>query len=153
MSKTSETNVIAREEFLDCLKQSEQGNTDALYLVGLSYFLGKGVRKNRRNAVKLWTKAAENGHTDAQCWLAECYECGLGTSKNIVLAYDWWRTAAANGSVRAMMAIVWAYLIKRNDENIRIIISKAEAMNCCKTAAEKGNYLAKKILKSSWFKA
>ncbi|MBP5561341.1 MAG: SEL1-like repeat protein, partial [Muribaculaceae bacterium] len=42
------------------------GDDVAQYLLGLSYYVGRGVAQEDREAVKWLRKAAEQGHADAK---------------------------------------------------------------------------------------
>ena len=47
-------------------KALEQGNVDAQCDLGICYYLGDGVPKNRAKAVELWKKAAAQGNVRAK---------------------------------------------------------------------------------------
>ena len=48
------------------IKEADQGNADAQYILGLFYDKGYGVNKDIVKAGKLYYKAAEQGHVRAQ---------------------------------------------------------------------------------------
>ena len=50
-------------------KAAEQGHTKAQYLLGQSFVLGMGCKKNKEEAEKWLRKAAEKGHIKAQEYL------------------------------------------------------------------------------------
>ena len=62
----------------DCEKQSKQGNAVAQYALGVMYLNGEGIRKNHKEAVKWFSKAAEQGHAKAQYGLGLMYYKGEG---------------------------------------------------------------------------
>ena len=47
-------------------KAAEQGNAEAQYRLGLSYYNGEGVPKDYAQAAFWWRKAAEQGEDTAQ---------------------------------------------------------------------------------------
>ena len=46
-------------------KAAEQGNVEAMYLLGECYRDGSGVDEDQKKAVEWFTKAAERGHEEA----------------------------------------------------------------------------------------
>ena len=56
--------------------------------------IGKGVRKNLRQAAEWYRKAAEQGHIDAYTNLGLMYANGLGVRLDFEMAAKWYRAAA-----------------------------------------------------------
>jgi TPR repeat protein len=83
--------------FQEYLPLAEEGNWEAQYELGIMYYSGYGVPKNRAEAVKWYRKAAEQGHQYAQVSLGICYDRGTGVPKDPVQAYMWFLLAAASG--------------------------------------------------------
>ena len=91
---------------------AESGDCDAQYAMGLLYYSGAGVRKNRGEAVLLWTEASEQGQAQAQISLGAAYSkidisylyinCrkGCGVEKNLVTGYELFGLAAKMGTPR-----------------------------------------------------
>jgi TPR repeat protein len=76
---------------------AEQGNADAQYNLGLSYYKGEGIPQDDKIAVKWYTLAAEQGFADAQHNLGVMYAVGEGVIQNFVYAHMWGNIAASNG--------------------------------------------------------
>jgi TPR repeat protein len=76
-------------------KAADQGNANALYLLGAAYFDGKGVPQNYSEAVRWWKKAADQGDASAQHTLGIAYDEGLGVPQDHADAYFWTNLAAA----------------------------------------------------------
>lgn len=65
------------------------------------YEEGRGVAKDKVEAVKWYRKAAEQGEADGQYRLGEMYDKGLGVESNANEAVKWFRKAADNGNEKA----------------------------------------------------
>ena len=85
----------------DYEKTSEQGDADAQFSLGLSYYNGQGVERDDKQAVYWFWKAAEQGHADAQYHLGFCYKNGFSVKKDDEQAVYWFRKAAEQGHARA----------------------------------------------------
>jgi TPR repeat protein len=84
------------------------GNADAQHLLGLMYYMGRGVAQDYRQAfawhqkAALQGKAAEQGHPEAQYALGLLYRYHVaGMPQDMVLAYMLWNLSAANGHANA----------------------------------------------------
>ena len=64
---------------------ADQGDANAQYNLGNSYHDGEGVKKNLKEAVRLWRLAADQGHADAQFALGNFFNSGTGVEKNATL--------------------------------------------------------------------
>ena len=69
--------------------------------LGECYFDGKGVAKDKSEAVKWYRKAAEQGDAEAQYKLGGCYLDGEGVARDKTEALKWWRKAAEQGHEEA----------------------------------------------------
>lgn len=76
---------------------AKQGFAPAQNELGTLYQLGKGVKQNNAEAVRLYRLSAAQGLRDAQANLAWMYEKGQGVPKNLALAKRYYRLAAAGG--------------------------------------------------------
>ena len=65
--------------------------------MGVGYYKGEGVAKDRVEAVKWYRKAAEQNLARAQYNLGVCYYNGEGVAKDYVEAYKWLLLAARQG--------------------------------------------------------
>ncbi|PKG38326.1 tetratricopeptide repeat protein [Psychromonas sp. Urea-02u-13] len=64
--------------FIKCKLKSEQGNSVALYHLGLLYEGGRGVKQNPVNAMDAYVKAAQCGEKKALARLTVIYQNGNG---------------------------------------------------------------------------
>jgi uncharacterized protein len=89
---------------------AEQGDRDAQYYVGRMYEKGQGVRKDAREVVTWYRRAAEGGHAAAQYRLAVGYAFGFaGLPHNDKAAVEWLRKSAEGGYKRAQKTLGRAY--------------------------------------------
>jgi TPR repeat protein len=65
--------------------------------LGVRYFAGHGVKKDRIEATKWFRKAADQGFAPAQVILGNSYYFGYGVEKNMAEAVVWYRKAADQG--------------------------------------------------------
>ncbi len=77
---------------------AEQGNATAQYRLGQFYFLGRGVPKDEKEAVKWLQRAAEQGVPEAQLNLGVSYYAGVGVTQDSIQAYKWFSIAGAFGN-------------------------------------------------------
>ena len=91
---------------------AESGDCDAEYAIGLLYFNGLGVRKNRDTALEWWERAAKQAqpqalnslgivyaHTRAPYTTLDCKK-GCGEPRNLQEAYKWFGLAEKYGPPR-----------------------------------------------------
>ena len=57
---------IINLNFYRVKKSAEEGQAEAQYFLGLIYFIGKGVDRDKQEALKWFRKAAEQGHAKAK---------------------------------------------------------------------------------------
>jgi TPR repeat protein len=96
--------AVDEKEGYKFLKQAaEQGsNLEAIHLVGVCLATEAGVKKNEREALKHFEKAALGGHAESQFKLGTCYETGLLSVKpDAATAMKWYLGAAKQGHPRA----------------------------------------------------
>ena len=65
--------------------------------LGVRYFAGDGVKKDRVEATKWFRKAADQGFAPAQVILGNSYYYGYGVGKDPAQAVMWYRKAADQG--------------------------------------------------------
>ncbi|TDI94731.1 MAG: sel1 repeat family protein [Caldithrix sp.] len=83
------------------LQDANEGNAPSQNRLGEMYEKGKGVKKNREEAVRWYRLAAEQGYAPAQTNLAERYRKGKGVEKNKDEAERLYRLAAEQGYIEA----------------------------------------------------
>ena len=113
---------------------AEQGDANAQYNLGESYYKGELVTKDFVEAFKWFCKAAEQGLPDAQFMLGECYWNGSCVKKDEVEAVKWYRKAAEQGNAKAQCSLGVYYLINGDD----IVVDPFEAVKWYRKAAEQG---------------
>ena len=84
---------------------AEQGNAEAQFNVGLLYDRGRGVPKDKQEALRWYRRAAMQGDTFAQNALGDNYWEGTGVPKDDREAVWWWRLAADKGFVPAQHSL------------------------------------------------
>jgi len=88
---------VERNGFKAELVRAIREIVNAQVRIGKRYFTGRGLPKDRTEAIKWWIKAAEQGNADAQFYLGECYLKGAGVSKDGTEAAKWFNKAAVQG--------------------------------------------------------
>lgn len=81
------------------------GNADAQHLLGLMYFMGRGVPRNYRQAFEWHYKAALQGVPDAEYVIGAMYYTGNAVPQDQKLAVSWFRKAAQLGQPDAQYAL------------------------------------------------
>lgn len=84
---------------------AEQGNAEAQFNLGLVYDRGRGVPKDKQEALRWYRLAATQGDTFAQHALGDNYWEGTGVTKNDTEAVRWWRLAADKGFAPAQHSL------------------------------------------------
>jgi SEL1 protein len=72
------------------------GNSSAMYMVGLMYSTGIGgaVERDQARALLYYTFAANKGHTRAEMTVAHRHHAGIGTPKNCEMAVRYYKRVA-----------------------------------------------------------
>jgi TPR repeat protein len=74
---------------------SEQGNSVAMFELGLLYQNGQGVPGSSQKALERFRTSANSGYAPAMYQLGLIYHLGIGVKKNATLAREWYRKAEA----------------------------------------------------------
>ena len=80
---------------------AERGDPDAQYYLGAFYQVGRGIQKNIKQALNLYTSAAEQGHADARFALGAMYHIGQDVKQDYKQAVKWYSLAAEQGMPEA----------------------------------------------------
>jgi serine/threonine protein kinase/TPR repeat protein len=80
---------------------AHQGNADAQFQLGQRYTGGLDVKRDKKEALHWFKKAAAEGHASAQLALGRAYEKGEGTKKSLSSAQKWYAKAAAQQAPHA----------------------------------------------------
>ena len=84
---------------------AEQGNVEAQFNLGLLYDQGRGVPKDKQEALRWYRRAAIQADMFAQNALGDNYWEGTGVPKDDREAVRWWRLAADKGFVPAQHSL------------------------------------------------
>jgi tetratricopeptide (TPR) repeat protein len=90
-------------------KAANEGETMAIYYLGVAYFDGRGVPADKAKAVDLWLKAAANGLDVAMNDLGYAYREGEGVQQDYELAAQFFHKGALGGNLSAMNNIGKAF--------------------------------------------
>lgn len=88
---------------------ARSGNADAQHLLGLMYYMGRGVQRDYRQAFSWHYKAALQGKADAQYVIGAMYYTGNSVPQDHKLAVQWFRKAAEQGHPDAQHALGLMY--------------------------------------------
>jgi TPR repeat protein len=88
---------------------AKSGNADAEHLLGLMYYMGRGVQRDYKQAFAWHYKAALQGKADAQYVIGAMYYTGNAVPLDQKLAVTWFRKAAEQGHADAQHALGLMY--------------------------------------------
>lgn len=133
-SSAVNSTFFVQDEIDQLIKQSEAGNTQSQYSLGMAYEQGKNISKSYTEAAKWFRKASDAGYVPAQLRLAYYYEVGAFTDQNYGEAARLYTLAAQNGNGQAMNLLGRYYVeglgvkrdLKRAKELFEAAIAKGE---------------------------
>ena len=135
------------ERAVSCFKKSaEFGNAKAQRMLGDCYYVGEGIREDKREAVKWFRLAADQGDAEAQRMLGVCYYVGEGIREDKQEAVKWFRLAAEQGDAEAQRMLGACYYFGTG-----IREDKREAVKWYRLAAEQGDAAAQWMLGDCYF--
>ncbi|QNA89715.1 sel1 repeat family protein [Massilia sp. Dwa41.01b] len=85
------------------------GNPEAQHLLGLMYYMGRGVARDYKQAFAWHLKAAQQGKADAQYVVGAMYYTGNAVPVDQKHAVTWFRKAAEQGHAEAQHALGLMY--------------------------------------------
>jgi TPR repeat protein len=85
------------------------GNADCQHLLGLMYYMGRGVPQDYKQALEWHRKAALQGKADAQYVVGAMYYTGNAVIQDHKQAVTWFRKAAEQGHPDAQHALGLMY--------------------------------------------
>jgi uncharacterized protein len=88
---------------------AKAGNPDAQHLLGLMYYMGRGVARDYKQAFTWHEKAARQGKADAQYVIGAMYYTGNAVPQDHKLALYWFRKSAEQGHAEAQYALGLMY--------------------------------------------
>jgi hypothetical protein len=84
---------------------AQEGNADAQHLLGLMYYMGRGVPRDDKTAFAWHYKAAQQGMPAAEYMIGAMYYTGHAVPQDQKLAVAWFRKAAGHGQPDAQYAL------------------------------------------------
>lgn len=88
---------------------AKAGHADAQHLLGLMYYMGRGVARDYKQAFAWHHKAAQQGKADAQYVVGAMYYTGNAVPQDQRHAVGWFRKAAEQGHAEAQHALGLMY--------------------------------------------
>lgn len=88
---------------------AKAGHADAQHLLGLMYYMGRGVARDYKQAMFWHRKAADQGKADALYVVGAMYYTGNAVEANPTQAVPWFRRAAEKGHAEAQHALALMY--------------------------------------------
>ncbi|MTW14001.1 sel1 repeat family protein [Pseudoduganella eburnea] len=95
--------------YKEILPLAKAGNTDAEHLLGLMYYMGRGVPQDYKEALYWHRKAAVKGKADAQYVVGAMYYTGNAVIQDHKEAVTWFRKAAEQGHPEAQQVLGLMY--------------------------------------------
>ncbi len=86
-------------------KAARQDNQDAQYMLGIAYYVGRGIPRDYAESRDWFQKAADQGHARAQYQLGEIYLNGRGANKEPAWAALWYGKAAEQTHAEAQFTL------------------------------------------------
>lgn len=102
----SQNYALAYQEIAPLAKA---GHADAEHLLGLMYYMGRGVPQDYRKALLWHGKAAQQGKADAQYVVGAMYYTGNAVIQDHKQAVGWFRKAAEQGHAEAQQVLGLMY--------------------------------------------
>ncbi len=113
---------------------AEQGNAEAQYKLGVLFDAGQGVKRDLKQAIFWYQRAATQGYAQSQYNLGGIYARGNGVAQDYIQALSWYRKSAAQGYASAYVGLGYMYNtgqgVPQNDK---------QAVAWYRRAAEHGN--------------
>jgi len=81
--------------------QAEAGDSEAQNYLGIQYYMGLGVRRDWKQALKWYEKSAKQGHPQAQFNYGVMFHNGYGANPDSVAAFMWYYAAYRQGNSTA----------------------------------------------------
>jgi uncharacterized protein len=110
---TEGANAYNAKNYSRALKEitplAKAGNAEAQHLLGLMYYMGRGVSRDFAQALVWHRKAAEQGKADAQYVVGAMYYTGNAVAIDHKMAVYWFRRAAEKGHAEAQHALGLMY--------------------------------------------
>jgi TPR repeat protein len=98
------------------------GHADAQHLLGLMYYMGRGVQRDYKQAMAWHRKAALQGQADAQYVVGSMYYTGNAVPQDQKLAVSWFRKAAekGHGEAQHVLGLMYRYHVAGMPQDVVI---------------------------------
>lgn len=128
---------------------AQTGNPDAEHLLGLMYYMGRGVPQDYKQALQWHRKAAQHGKADAQYVVGAMYYTGNAVPQDHKQAVVWFRKAAEQGHAEAqqVLGLMYRYTIGGMPQDVVIayMLWNLAAANGSANAIEQRAALVRKM--------
>ena len=114
-----------------CEQAANQGDPDAIAVLGYYYFEGKIIPQNYPKAIESFTRASEKGSESAAYMLGYCHREGLGVGADATKAVEYFKIAEGRKSLPAAYALGNAY-----EKGLGVPVDYSEALNEYAKASE-----------------
>ncbi|WP_373988030.1 tetratricopeptide repeat protein [Duganella sp. BuS-21] len=126
---------------------AQAGNVDAQHLLGLMYYMGRGVPQDYKTALEWHRKAALKGKADAQYVVGAMYYTGNAVIQDHKQAVSWFRKAGEQGhpDAQQVLGLMYRYHIggMPQDNVIAYTLWNLAAANGSVNAAEQRSQVVK----------
>jgi TPR repeat protein len=128
---------------------AKAGHADSQHLLGLMYYMGRGVARDYKLALQWHRKAAEQGKADAQYVVGAMYYTGNAVPKDQQQALGWFRQAAEQGHADAQytLGLMFAYKVPGvpHDLVIAYMMWNLSAASGNKNASDQRNAITRRM--------
>lgn len=128
---------IAESVIADIESMANEGNTEAMFLMGTAFAEGLAKPVDPEAAVVWYRKAAQNGNTLAIHNMGNVYASGTGVPQSDVQAVKWWREAAEKGDAIPQLRLATMY-----EQGVGIEQDIDQAVKWYSQSASRGNQAA-----------
>jgi len=126
---------------------AQAGNADAQHLLGLMYYMGRGVPQDYKTALQWHLKAAQQGKADAQYVVGAMYYTGNAVLQDHKQAVTWFRKAAEQNhpDAQQVLGLMYRYHMggMPQDNVIAYMLWNLAAANGSANAAEQRSAVMK----------
>lgn len=112
-------------------RAADMGDADGMFMLGVFYDNGYGVKRSAEEAFRYYTMAAERGHSMAMTNIGSMYDEGVFVERSIDEAVRWYRRAADLGNPMAVYNLAICYedgdgVERSMEEAVRLLESIAD---------------------------
>ncbi|MEZ3591661.1 MAG: sel1 repeat family protein [Muribaculaceae bacterium] len=128
----------------DLLRRAQEGDVNAEFFIGRSYYDGNGVERDYRKAVEYFRSTAAKGSVRGQCGLGWCYFYGQGVPVDYRKAVKWLTLASNAGHPLARYLLGVCYLkghgVAKDEIEGLHLLDEAISLGAVEAITEKGIY-------------